>query len=344
MAGKPRSLIGNTYGRLTVIRDSGERTARRGVIWECRCSCGSIKNIAADPLTRGATVSCGCYGVEARREGVMNSTKKLSPNQKDEICRLYESGETSPQIAVKFSIDQSSVRSIIHARGVNSRGREHCNRTHSLDENAFSFITDSSAYWAGFIAADGCVHGRSLMVALHSQDINHIHKLRSFLSSSHAITIDRRGFPHLNINSAKIVSDLNRLGITENKSKTFVPPKSLEMNSHFWRGVVDGDGHIRKDGCGIELVGSEPCITSFLAWCRTIAQIKSNVRKHKTIFGTAIIGKLSLPILHALYETDAPSLDRKRQTYINGARGIYLRALVDHPGILDDILAKVSKC
>lgn len=29
---------------------------------------------------------------------------------------------------------------------------------------------------------------------------------------------------------------------------------------------------------------------------------------------------------------------------INGARGIYLRALVDHPGILDDILAKVSKC
>jgi IS605 OrfB family transposase len=29
---------------------------------------------------------------------------------------------------------------------------------------------------------------------------------------------------------------------------------------------------------------------------------------------------------------------------INGARGIFLRALVDHPGILNDILAKVSKC
>ena len=52
------SLVGETFGRLTVIGEAPGRSNKSR--WECLCFCGKIKVVAGDKLTSGWTVSCGC--------------------------------------------------------------------------------------------------------------------------------------------------------------------------------------------------------------------------------------------------------------------------------------------
>lgn len=56
------SIIGKTYGKLTVIKESERRTKNRKVLYECRCSCGSSKIVytTKDQLESGHVTSCGC--------------------------------------------------------------------------------------------------------------------------------------------------------------------------------------------------------------------------------------------------------------------------------------------
>ena len=52
-------LLGQKFGRLTVIGENG-RSKSRSILWECKCICGKIVSVRADSLRNGATKSCGC--------------------------------------------------------------------------------------------------------------------------------------------------------------------------------------------------------------------------------------------------------------------------------------------
>jgi len=53
---KPLDLIGQKFGRLTVLR----KIKTNRIKWECICTCGKTKTIAPESLLRGHTKSCGC--------------------------------------------------------------------------------------------------------------------------------------------------------------------------------------------------------------------------------------------------------------------------------------------
>lgn len=55
-----KDLVGQVFGKLTVLEDSGERKNRR-VLWDCKCECGNIVRINGKYLLSGDTKSCGCY-------------------------------------------------------------------------------------------------------------------------------------------------------------------------------------------------------------------------------------------------------------------------------------------
>ena len=59
MGRKIVDITGNRYGRLVVIGSCDERS-RDGVMWNCRCDCGSNKKVVSGSLRRGSTKSCGC--------------------------------------------------------------------------------------------------------------------------------------------------------------------------------------------------------------------------------------------------------------------------------------------
>ena len=61
---KAKDITGEIFGRLTVIAPVGRYAKNRSIIWRCNCSCGNTKDIMAQSITRGATLSCGCLNSE----------------------------------------------------------------------------------------------------------------------------------------------------------------------------------------------------------------------------------------------------------------------------------------
>lgn len=58
------SLLGKTYGRLTVTKCLGHPPGQKQTIWECKCSCGRKTAIRGNNLKAGNTRSCGCLKYE----------------------------------------------------------------------------------------------------------------------------------------------------------------------------------------------------------------------------------------------------------------------------------------
>jgi hypothetical protein len=59
-----RSLVGQTFGKLTVQSEHG-RDDKGKKLWDCRCDCGNHTIIRTNPLTAGSIKSCGCLISEA---------------------------------------------------------------------------------------------------------------------------------------------------------------------------------------------------------------------------------------------------------------------------------------
>ena len=64
MAGKPKDITGNKYGRLTAIARTENRAANQSYKWIFRCDCGVEKELESGNVIKGSTVSCGCVAKE----------------------------------------------------------------------------------------------------------------------------------------------------------------------------------------------------------------------------------------------------------------------------------------
>lgn len=73
---RTKNLIGQHFGRLTVLRFAEYR--RNKAHWECRCDppCDKIVIAHAHALTHGTTKSCGCYKADSGRR--MFTTHRMS--------------------------------------------------------------------------------------------------------------------------------------------------------------------------------------------------------------------------------------------------------------------------
>ena len=58
---------GRRFGALTVLRDAGRKDANHSELWECRCECGRVVEVAAHALLSGRVTSCGCRAERDRR-------------------------------------------------------------------------------------------------------------------------------------------------------------------------------------------------------------------------------------------------------------------------------------
>jgi len=57
-------LDGQRFGRLTVIKKTGEKNNKRQFLWECICDCGNKVVVAGIALKTGGIKSCGCFRKE----------------------------------------------------------------------------------------------------------------------------------------------------------------------------------------------------------------------------------------------------------------------------------------
>ena len=61
---KALNLIGQKYGRLTVLEKLPDRDKYKKVVWKCICDCGETANVNTKNIRTGNTTSCGCYHKE----------------------------------------------------------------------------------------------------------------------------------------------------------------------------------------------------------------------------------------------------------------------------------------
>jgi len=134
-------------------------------------------------------------------------------------------------------------------------------RKYSCDDLFFSQENEKSFYWAGFIAADGCVfqrgNNKQLIISLSEKDIDHLIVFKNDIKFNGKIytTIAKHNLTNpkwnnsvkkgIRITSSQIFEDLKQFNIIPNKTKTYSFPKWLESHelvNHFMRGYIDGDG------------------------------------------------------------------------------------------------------
>lgn len=215
-------------------------------------------------------------------------------------------------------------------------------RTYSLNEQSFATVTDESAYWIGFLLADGNVYVRppgsphganhSINLSLQADDRAHLEQFRSFLNSSHPIreaeTRDRRTGAvtrsvRINISSRSLASDLSRYGVVPRKSLVAIPPPELAESVPFWRGVLDGDGCLSwvvttdpKRGYRytrplVSLYGSRATCEAFAKFVSLrFPAVSPRVKPHRSIWLVRVSGLVAAGVAGELY-ADTPALGRK---------------------------------
>ncbi len=181
--------------------------------------------------------------------------------------------------------------------------------------------TERSAYWAGFIAADGCIvdytnRQHTVKIGLSNIDTSHLEKLN--------IGIPVRLYRNecwVEIPSNKIVKDLLKYNITPRKSLTLLFPTNIRNKyiHHFIRGYIDGDGCMSKHSnpkaknkLRIRILGTEIFLNSLLGHIKL--DINRNLCKRGN--GTlreAIICKNSHQLYQYLYKDATIYLDRKKE-------------------------------
>lgn len=120
-----KDLSGHKFGRLTVIRDTGERKGEK-IIYECLCDCGKTKNVSASNLKSGQVQSCGCLSYEKLHDKAFNdaSTERLMKNVIDGT-NLYllndniRSNNKSGKRGVSFSYKKEKWYACIGIKGKN---------------------------------------------------------------------------------------------------------------------------------------------------------------------------------------------------------------------------------
>lgn len=246
------------------------------------------------------------------------------------MSELYSSGMAAGRIAEQFGTDTSTVSRRLKATGVTLRTPSESRVVYRCDADAFERSTDESAYWLGFLLADGCVTaGRrfTLSVALKESDRPHMEALREFLRAESPIKRDAvRQSVSLVVSSERLVSSLMARGCTPRKSATLeFPPSGLLHRPHFVRGVFDGDGSIycyRRPypQPTVSIIGSPPflkglqdvmCSDAGLSKNKLYRAGNSDVAMSLAWTGMGNISK----IYNYLYGGGGPCLARKKERF-----------------------------
>lgn len=113
------TLIGQKFGKLTVIKDTGKRTNNRGIIWECQCDCGKITEVSTNNLKQNNTMSCGCMKQSHGEYLIENILKTNNIKYKKEYVFLDLLSPKNGYLRFDFAIldDQDNVKKLIEYDG-----------------------------------------------------------------------------------------------------------------------------------------------------------------------------------------------------------------------------------
>ena len=187
---------------------------------------------------------------------IIELSESIHINRED-LINDYKKFGNFTEICKKYNVDYRYLRHLFAENSIP------VNIYHYIcDDNCFSNINEQSMYWAGFLAADGCVRhsengSYAIYLGLATKDRSHVEKFKEFVKTDAEITDRKRTrspnsivkketfTSELKFSSKKMFEDLSNFNIIPNKTYTYDMPDWLiehPLVNHFMRGYIDGDG------------------------------------------------------------------------------------------------------
>lgn len=214
-------------------------------------------------------------------------TKMPELSKEDFINELESLGSLS-KIASKYGVSKNTISYYFKKLDIPYNKKV---AQYPVDHNFFSKEDEGSFYWAGFLAADGCIlirknfNNKNIILTLGEKDLNHLQLFKETLKSGHPIKTrivenskinsdwTDRNLYTITVGSHKIVEDLERFNIVPRKTKVYDFPDWLinhPLVNHFMRGYFDGDGSIYihsrpqyKDQYKLSIAGNYSFLSNF---------------------------------------------------------------------------------
>jgi hypothetical protein len=282
---------------------------------------------------------------------------KKKPSRKDEYEHT-RSGAPFSEFETKWLIDHANTMSYLEMgkklgrsagaikqkfrrENLINNQRENYKRLHSLDDHAFDEVTPNSAYWAGLLAADGCLSSRrkEFSIELKAADELHLGQFLSFLKYDNCLsyrcvenTCSRNIYAGLRVSSLRICDKLQEnFGLTPNKTLSLLPPniKDNRCKKAYLLGYIDGDGYVtRTKGVRGDLkIGICSASPQFIRWLvaeierilgKTNQAIYTHSKSRKNpIHSIALHTNEAIRFMEKLYASVDFGLERKKSAFLS---------------------------
>lgn len=205
-------------------------------------------------------------------------------------------------------------------------------RKYNINMNFFDEPNVLNSYWAGFIAADGCLTKKKHLVSfgIHWDDG---YLLEQFIKDCEfegkvVYTTTTEGWRKATLYIWGVAPWFESLKknyeLTPQKSLTLGPPNLVEEEhiKAYIRGYLDGDGHINDARVGF--VGSEGTMEFIKKQVDILVpwhgdRGRSNVYQGtgEKVYRYAVVGKRSRMLIKELLKVETPYLERKWGKFIN---------------------------
>lgn len=219
------NLVGNIYGKLTVI--SQQQTSRGKRRWLCKCECGGNTTTTTDILNVGDAKSCGC----SRKHKVEVLTQSII---KDHLSYNSETGIVSRRKTV------TSRKEIDNVGWINNNGYVVCKflgKSYVLHKLIWIYMTGK--YPSGDIDhINGIRHDNrwsNLREATRSQNINNMGIKKSNTSGYRGIYKSGKGWGA----KCMIKGKITHLGVFSTAQEASIAYETFAREKHgeFYRGI-----------------------------------------------------------------------------------------------------------
>lgn len=190
-------------------------------------------------------------------------------------------------LAKKYNVDKGTIYRILDMYNL---PRQHGYHTNCNIEYFEKIDTPNKAYLLGFITADGAVVNNRLSIEIHKKDEKLLNFAKSEINPKATITkinYNNKNNVRVAFSAQKLCKDLAKYGVIQNKSKIIkAVPKELipkELLPYYFRGLIDGDGCVHKNG-GISIYSGS---RDFIESVQEILCEEAKIKKLKIYKGSA---------------------------------------------------------
>lgn len=270
-------------------------------------------------------------------------TKQEREERRDRVVELYvRENKSINQIANELKVDWSTIKRDLISRNIEIQTtRNQYNSSNGINNNLFKKIDSAdSAYWLGFLYADGSIRKdrNEITLDLQEQDKKAVEDFHHYCNNKNSIrthNITKNGKTYVSyvsgFSSAQVKENLINLGCVPKKSLILTFPTEQQVPQEFIydfiRGYIDGDGYVQYDQTKhryrIIILGTKEFLQGLIQRLGLFEHCSINQDKNSNIYVLTISKKENVfNLLVKLYENSKFHLQRKFEVYEKAKMGV----------------------